>query len=58
MTRDDKLLRETVLAELRRRRKLLGKDERPARADAKGDGRHVARPIYTPPPPAAGTTTE
>jgi hypothetical protein len=49
MTRDDKLLRETILAELKRRRNLLGKDDKPARSDP-GDGRHATRPIYQPPP--------
>ena len=56
MTRDDKLLRETILAELKRRRNLLGKDDKPARCD-RGDGRHTARPSYQPLPPA-GTTSE
>jgi hypothetical protein len=56
MTRDDKLLRETVLAELKRRRNLLGKDEKPSRSDP-GDVRRAVRPIYPPSPPA-GTTIE
>jgi hypothetical protein len=56
MTKDDKLLRETVLAELKRRRNLLGREEKPPRSDP-GDGRHVARPVY-PPSPSAGTTSE
>jgi hypothetical protein len=56
MTRDDKLLRETILAELKRRRSQLGKDDKPARSDPV-DGRHMARPIY-PPSARAGTTSE
>jgi hypothetical protein len=56
MTRDDKLLRETILAELKRRRNLLGKDDKAARSDP-ADSRHIARPIY-PPSPRAGTTSE
>jgi hypothetical protein len=55
MTRDDKLLRETILAELKRRRNLLGKDDKPARSDP--TDRHIARPMY-PPSPRAGTTSE
>lgn len=56
MTRDDKLLRETILAELKRRRNLLGKDDKPVRAGP-GEGHSAARPIYPPSPPA-GTTSE
>jgi hypothetical protein len=60
MTKDDKLLRETVLAELRRRRGLLSKDEERPRPDP-SVGRpsigHAARAIYEPSPPA-GTTSE
>jgi len=56
MTRDDKLLRETILAELKRRRNLLGKDDKPTRSDPR-DSRHMTRPIY-PPSPSAGTTSE
>ena len=56
MTRDDKLLRETILAELKRRRNLLGKDDKPARSDP-ADSRHIARPIYSP-SPRAGTASE
>jgi hypothetical protein len=55
-TRDDKLLRETILAELKRRRGLLGKDEDRSRSD-RGDLRRSQRPIYPPSPPA-GTTSE
>jgi hypothetical protein len=47
MTRDDKLLRETILAELKRRRNQLGKDDKPVGSDP-GDGRHATRPIYPP----------
>lgn len=54
MTRDDKLLRETIVAELKRRRNLLGKDDE-QRSDP-ADGRRVARPIYQPSPPAATTS--
>jgi hypothetical protein len=54
MTRDDKLLRETILAELKRRRNLLGKDDKPARSDP-ADHRRIARPIYPPSPPAPPT---
>jgi hypothetical protein len=56
MTRDDKLLRETILAELKRRRSLLGRDEKPIRPEP-GDNRHIGRPIYAPSHPA-GTTSE
>jgi hypothetical protein len=56
MTRDDKLLRETILAELKRRRGLLGKDEDRSRSD-RGDLRRSQRPIYPASPPA-GTTSE
>jgi len=55
MTRDDKLLRETILAELKRRRNLLGKDDKPARSDP-ADHRRIARPIYPPSPPAPATS--
>jgi hypothetical protein len=56
MSKDDKLLRETVLAELKRRRGLLGKDEERSRPDP-ALGRHMAGPIY-PPSPSAGSTSE
>jgi hypothetical protein len=55
MTRDDKHLRETILAELKRRRNLLGKDDKPARADP-GDSRHIGRPSYPPSPPTGSTS--
>jgi hypothetical protein len=42
MTKDDKYLRETILAELRRRRDLLGKDVDRLGADAR-DGRNGPR---------------
>jgi hypothetical protein len=51
MTRDDKLLRDTILAELKRRRNLLGWDDKPARSDPT-DSRQIVRPIYPPSPPA------
>jgi hypothetical protein len=50
MTRDDKLLRETILAELKRRRNLLGKDEQ-TRSEP-GESRRIPLPIYQPSPPA------
>jgi hypothetical protein len=37
MTKDDKQLRDTILAELRRRRGLLGKDEDPPRIRPRTD---------------------
>jgi hypothetical protein len=55
MTRDDKLLRETILAELKRRRNLLGKE---AAGSGPGDGRRVTQPIYSPPAPPAANTSE
>jgi hypothetical protein len=55
MNRDDKLLRETILAELKRRRSLLGKDDKPTRPEP-GNSRHIARPVYTPSPPAGSTS--
>jgi hypothetical protein len=53
MTRDDKLLRETILAELKRRRSLLGKDDKTVGSDP-GNGRRATRPIY--PAPAVRTS--
>lgn len=55
MNKDDKLLRETILAELKRRRGLRGKDEERPRPDPAGGG-HIARPIYIPSPPVGSTS--
>jgi hypothetical protein len=59
MTKDDKSLRDTVLAELRRRRALLGESEDRVRGDdgnaerASGANGHGRRGVERPPGPMA-----